>query len=136
MCKPNFLILFLFMLASSVSAENRRFEITQGVTNSEIRVGILSDLSGPLSKWGVPWVNGMRYRFDEANAAGGVFGRNINVLVEDQKYQVPLAIRATNKLTREDKVFAMIGTLGTSSSYVARSLAERDRKSTRLNSSH
>jgi len=86
---------------------------TQGVTADSIKLGSYTDLSGPLAVWGVPSVNGMRMRVDEANAAGGVHGRQIELLVEDMQYEVPRAVQAANKLVRRDKVFAMLGALGT-----------------------
>ena len=45
-----------------------------------MKIGTYTDLSGPLAVWGVPSVNGMRMRIDEANAAGGVHGRKIELL--------------------------------------------------------
>lgn len=86
---------------------------TQGVTADSIKLGTYTDLSGPLAVWGVPSVNGMRMRIEEANAAGGVHGRTIELVVEDMQYQVPRAVQAANKLIRRDKVFAMLGSLGT-----------------------
>jgi branched-chain amino acid transport system substrate-binding protein len=52
-------------------------------------------------------------RFEEANAKGGIFGRKLKVIVEDQGYQVPKAVQACNKLINRDKVFAFIAPLGT-----------------------
>lgn len=86
---------------------------TQGVSADSVKIGTYTDLSGPLAVWGVPSVNGMRMRIDEANAAGGVHGRKIELLVEDMQYQVPRAVQAANKLIRRDKVFTMLGALGT-----------------------
>lgn len=86
---------------------------TRGVTDTSVTFGMISDLSGPLASWGVPATNGATLRFDEQNAAGGVQGRQINFRVEDMQYQVPLAIRATNRLVQRDNVFAMILSLGT-----------------------
>lgn len=85
----------------------------RGVTDSKIVIGTQSDLSGILAIWGVPHVNGMRMRFDEINAAGGVHGRTIDFVVEDSQYQVPLSVKAVNKLLNVDEVFAMLGAIGT-----------------------
>jgi branched-chain amino acid transport system substrate-binding protein len=52
-------------------------------------------------------------RFEEANAAGGIDGRKLKVIVEDQGYQVPKAVQACNKLINRDKVFAFVAPLGT-----------------------
>ncbi len=85
----------------------------QGVTESEIILGSHTDLSGPTAIWGVGSINGARMRFDEVNAAGGIHGRQIRLIVEDTGYQVPRAIQAANKLIHRDQIFAMIFALGT-----------------------
>ena len=84
-----------------------------GVTDTEIVLGTHSDLTGPIAIWGVGVVNGLRMRFDAVNAAGGVHGRQIQLVVEDTGYQVPRAISAANKLINRDKIFAMVGAVGT-----------------------
>lgn len=86
---------------------------TQGVSDSEIVLGSHTDLSGPVAIWGVGSINGARMRFEEANEAGGVNGRQIKFVVEDTQYQIPRAIQAANKLINRDKVFAMVLALGT-----------------------
>jgi branched-chain amino acid transport system substrate-binding protein len=72
--------------------------LPRGVTADSIKVGSHTDLSGNLAIWGVPATNGQRMRFDEANAAGGIHGRMIDFIVEDSQYQMPNAVKATNKL--------------------------------------
>ena len=84
-----------------------------GVTDTEIVLGTHSDLTGPIAIWGTGVVNGLRMRFDAVNAAGGVHGRQIRLVVEDTGYQVPRAISAANKLINRDKIFAMVGAVGT-----------------------
>jgi branched-chain amino acid transport system substrate-binding protein len=85
----------------------------QGVSDSDIILGSHTDLSGPVAIWGVGSINGARMRFEEANEAGGVHGRQIKFVVEDTQYQIPRAIQAANKLINRDKVFAMVLALGT-----------------------
>lgn len=86
---------------------------TQGVSATEIVLGSHTDLSGPVAIWGVGSINGARIRFEEANAAGGIHGRQIRFVVEDTQYQIPRAIQAANKLINRDKIFAMVLGLGT-----------------------
>ena len=86
---------------------------TQGVTDTTVKFGSHTDLSGPLAIGGAPATVASQIRFDEANAAGGVHGRMIELVVEDTQYQVPLAVRATNKLVQSDKVFALFHSVGT-----------------------
>lgn len=102
----------LMALAGSASAQ-------QGVTEDSIKIGMHADLSGPLAIWGVPASNAVRMRFDQANAAGGVHGRQIEFIVEDTKYEVPMAARVTNKLVQRDRIFAMLMGTGTSQSQAA-----------------
>jgi branched-chain amino acid transport system substrate-binding protein len=98
--------LFAGLLACPALAED-------GVTATEIIFGSHSALSGPVSAWGVGSTEGTRMRFDEVNDKGGVHGRKIKLIVEDNAYQVPRAVQAANKLINNDKIFAMIGALGT-----------------------
>jgi branched-chain amino acid transport system substrate-binding protein len=86
---------------------------TRGVTKTEITLGMHTDLSGVAATYGVSSANGVKMRFDEANDAGGVNGRKINVIIEDQAYQVPKAVQACNKLINRDNVFAFVAALGT-----------------------
>jgi branched-chain amino acid transport system substrate-binding protein len=84
-----------------------------GVTDSEILIGSANDLSGPTALLGKAAVNGARMRFEEANADGGVNGRQLRLIVEDTQYQVPRAIQAANKLANRDGVFATLLNMGT-----------------------
>lgn len=86
---------------------------TRGVTNTQVTFGMPTDLSGVAATYGVSSSNAVKMRFDEINEAGGVHGRKLRVIVEDQGYQVPKAVQACNKLINRDKVFAFVGALGT-----------------------
>jgi branched-chain amino acid transport system substrate-binding protein len=83
-----------------------------GVTDTEVVLGNHTALSGPVSAWGIGSTEGMRMRFEEANEKG-INGRKIKFIVEDHQYQVPRAVQAANKLINNDKIFAMVGALGT-----------------------
>lgn len=107
------------LLAASATAQ------TRGVTDTSIIIGSHTDLSGPLASWGVPATNGARMRIDEANAAGGVHGRQIDFRVEDTQYQVPLTVRATNRLVQRDNIFAMILGAGTAQSMASMEITDR-----------
>ena len=67
------------------------FAQTRGVTKTEIMLGMPTDLSGVTATCGVSSSNAVRMRFEEINAAGGIHGRKINLIVEDHGYQVPKA---------------------------------------------
>jgi len=86
---------------------------TQGVTDDEIIIGSVNDLSGIFAAVGVPATKGANVVFDRVNANGGVHGRKIRFVVEDNGYQMPRAMQGYNKLLNRDKVFAMMQSLGT-----------------------
>jgi branched-chain amino acid transport system substrate-binding protein len=84
-----------------------------GVTATEIVIGSHTALSGKVSPWGIGATEGTRMRFEEANAKG-IHGRKIRLIVEDNQYpNVPRAVQAGNKLINNDKIFIMLGALGT-----------------------
>ena len=85
----------------------------QGVSDDEVVIGSVSDLSGPFSAFGAPAMEAAQRHFDEVNAAGGIHGRTIRFIVEDHGYQMPKAIQGYNKLINRDEVFAMALSLGT-----------------------
>src|SRR3984957_8395285 len=86
---------------------------TRGVTDQEILIGTYTDLSGVTAMWGVNNANAWRMVFDDVNAEGGVNGRKIRYIVEDNQYQVPRSVQAANKLINRDGVFIMVGDGGT-----------------------
>jgi branched-chain amino acid transport system substrate-binding protein len=85
----------------------------RGVTDTEIVIGTITDLSGVTAVQGVNNSDAIRMAFDEANAAGGVNGRKIKYIVEDNQYQVPRAVQAMNKLLNSDNVFMTLDNGGT-----------------------
>jgi branched-chain amino acid transport system substrate-binding protein len=105
--------LAMLLLVVSCGSESPDSDLPRGITADTIKIGSHTDLSGVLAIWGVPMVNGMRQRFDELAEAGGVHGRTIDFVVEDSQYQLPLAVKATNKLINVDEIFAMLGAMGT-----------------------
>src|SRR5216683_4459714 len=55
----------------------------EGISATEIVIGTHQDLSGPIKVWGVPVSNGMKMAVEEINAAGGINGRKIRMILED-----------------------------------------------------
>lgn len=117
--------LIAMAVAAAVSAAGMAQAGAQGVTANTITIGTHTDLSGPLAIWGVPAVNGLKMRIDEQNAAGGVHGRKIELIVEDTKYEVPQAVRATNKLVNKDGIFAMLMGTGTPQNNAAMQILDK-----------
>ncbi|MDO9146472.1 MAG: ABC transporter substrate-binding protein [Hydrogenophaga sp.] len=92
---------------------------SQGVSKNELVLGSIQDLSGPLAGFGKQVRFGMMLRVDEANEQGGINGRKIKLLVEDSGYEPRRAVLAAQKLVNQDKIFAMVGHIGTAQNMAA-----------------
>jgi branched-chain amino acid transport system substrate-binding protein len=83
-----------------------------GVTDREIKIGGIVDLSGPIAFMGKGVSDGALLYFKHINDQGGIHGRKINYLVEDDAYQGPRAVAAAKKLVSRDQVFCLFMILG------------------------
>jgi ABC-type branched-subunit amino acid transport system substrate-binding protein len=84
----------------------------EGISPTEIVIGTHQDLSGPIKVWGVPVSNGMKMAVEEVNAAGGIHGRKLKLILEDSGYDPKRAVLASQKMIEKDKIFAMVGPMG------------------------
>jgi branched-chain amino acid transport system substrate-binding protein len=110
-------VLALATLALASSAAHAQ---TQGVSKNEIVIGSIQDLSGPIAAFGKQVRFGMQLRVDELNEqSGGIHGRKLKVLIEDSQYDPKKAVLAAQKLVNQDKIFAMVAHLGTTSNLAA-----------------
>jgi len=101
------LILFpIFLRAPASSAAD------PGVTDDQVLVGAIMDLTGHMAFLGKEIIHGAELFFRHSNEKGGVYGRKIKLLVEDDMAQFPRALAAAKKLVERDKVFCFFSTLG------------------------
>ena len=84
----------------------------EGISANEIVIGTHQDLSGLVKVWGVSVSNGMKMAVEEINAAGGINGRKLRMILEDNGYDPKKAVLASQKLIERDKIFAMVGPMG------------------------
>lgn len=84
-----------------------------GVTADTIRLGMICALSGPVSTIGKPLARGIEAYFKWINDQGGIHGRKIQFIVEDDQYNPANAVAAAKKLVEQDEVFAIVRPLGT-----------------------
>ena len=114
--KLNQAALTVLALASTVAyAQNSN----QGVSKTEITIGSIQDLSGPIAGFGKQVRLGLMLRVDEINEQGGINGRKIKLIVEDSAYDPKKAVLAAQKLVNQDKIFAMVGHIGTAQNLAA-----------------
>jgi len=85
-----------------------------GVTAHEILLGEVQPMSGPASLIGKAGAAGSRLAIAEINAAGGIHGRKLRAIYEDDGYVPARSVNALKKLLETDKIFALTGTSGSS----------------------
>jgi branched-chain amino acid transport system substrate-binding protein len=83
-----------------------------GVTDTEIIVGSQTDIGGPHAAWGIQAKKGLEMRANEINAAGGIHGRKIKLIVEDHQSDPKKAVLLTNKMILRDHVFCFVYNMG------------------------
>jgi branched-chain amino acid transport system substrate-binding protein len=98
---------------SSIGTPAGAADPVRGVTDTEIVIGTITDLSGVTAVQGVNNSDAIRMAFDEANEKGGVHGRKIKYIVEDNQYTVPRSVQAMNKLLNSDNIFLALSDGGT-----------------------
>jgi ABC-type branched-subunit amino acid transport system substrate-binding protein len=84
-----------------------------GVSGKRILLGQAAVFSGPAAQLGIQMRNGIKAYLDYVNERGGVHGRKIELVTEDDKYEAALAPVASKKLIEEHRVFALLGYVGT-----------------------
>jgi branched-chain amino acid transport system substrate-binding protein len=82
-------------------------QAAQGVTDSEILIGALGQLTGPFAFIGAPGRDNMQLAIDKLNAAGGVNGRKLRLAYEHASTPAE-SVAAAKKLVENDKVFVLI----------------------------
>jgi branched-chain amino acid transport system substrate-binding protein len=85
----------------------------QGVTDTEILLGDILPLTGPPALLGAAHNLGVKIAIAEANAAGGINGRKLRLISEDDGYVVSRTLQGVRKLVTSDKVFALTSLSGT-----------------------
>jgi len=107
LCRPT-LIFFALVVALSLACERRSGTAEQSTTG-DILVGMYGSLTGDGASFGQSSVEGAQLAVEEINNAGGVLGRKIRMLVEDDQSRPEEASSAVTKLITQDKVVAVLG---------------------------
>lgn len=94
-----------------------------GVTADKIIFGEAAAFEGPAAALGTGMREGIQAAFAEVNKAGGVNGRKLELISVDDSYEPNKAIEATKKLINDDKVFALLGPVGTPTSSATQPIA-------------
>ena len=120
-----FSIIFSIILSSAcVDKSANSGNTSTGGDTGDIKVGVYGDLTGQTSSFGQSTINGIRLAVDEINAAGGVNGRKITLVSEDDQGRPEQAKTVISKLINQDKVIAVLGEVASSNSLAAAPVAQ------------
>ncbi len=110
-------VLLLVLLILEIRAEE------SGISRERILFGQSAAFSGPARELGKNMRIGIEAAFQEANARGGIHGRQLILLSLDDAYEPEAAIANTRRLIEQDGIFALIGAVGTPTSLSATPVA-------------
>lgn len=113
------------MAALLVMASSAALAQQQGVTDKEILLGEVEPLTGPPALLGIAYNVGTKIAIAEANKAGGVNGRLLKLIVEDDGYVSARTLQALRKLIEVDKIFALTSLSGSGASVAALPVVEK-----------
>ena len=95
--------------------------------SGEIPIGVYGALTGPEAAFGTSTVNGVRLAVDQINSAGGLLGRKVRLVVEDDGGRAEQAASVVTKLVTADNVIALIGENSSNQSLAAAPIAQANR---------
>jgi branched-chain amino acid transport system substrate-binding protein len=98
-----------------------------GETSNEILIGQYSSMTGTTATYGQSSTRASQIAVDEVNAAGGVLGKKIKMLIEDTQSKPEEAALCATKLITRDKVVALIGEIASSRSLAAAPTAQANK---------
>ncbi|MDY6968193.1 MAG: ABC transporter substrate-binding protein [Spirochaetota bacterium] len=81
----------------------------RGVSKDTIKIGVIIDLTGPTSNIGVVMVEAYKNYTRYINDEGGIYGRKLKIIIEDDRYSIPAGISAFKKLVFKDQTLAILG---------------------------
>lgn len=103
----------------------RRGEAPAATVTGPIKVGVFMDLSGQTSSFGQSSVSGAKLAVSEINAGGGVLGRPLELVIEDDQGRPEQAATVVTKLINQDSVVAILGEVASSNSLAAAPIAQQ-----------
>lgn len=95
--------------------------------SKDIKIGANFELTGGVATFGQSSVNGIKLAFKEANAAGGVIGKQLVLVTADNKSEAAEAVNAITKLITQDKVKAVLGPVTSSNALAASKVAHENK---------
>jgi len=113
------------LLAGAYLTGGHALAADPGFTDTEIVIGDVEPLTGPPALLGVAHTIGVKIAIGEINAAGGINGRKIKYILEDDGYVTARTIQGLRKVIDVDKAFALLGISGSGQSIAAMPVLEK-----------
>ena len=85
---------------------------TEAPSSEPITIGIIADLTGPFTTYGTSLARSAELAINEINAAGGIDGRQVEVIIEDIQTDVTATVDKARKLVESDNVDLVMGPIG------------------------
>src|SRR5262245_6038339 len=112
------------LVAAALCASAAAAAPPPGVTDKEIKLGTTMPMTGPIAFYG-EMTKGSRAYFNKINDEGGINGRKITYVIEDDAYNPTKTVPATRKLVEQEKIFAFFQALGFPHTAVAKYLQQK-----------
>jgi len=93
-------------------------------SGDKVRIGVFMSTTGSTANFGISSVNGIKMAADEINAAGGINGKQVELLVQDDRSDASEAATIVTKFVTQDQVNAVIGEVASSRSIAAAPIAQ------------
>ena len=122
-CFTIIFFLYLTLLLGNISLAHSK-EV-RGVTDRMIKIGVLGDLTGPAAEAWIQIATGIKAFSKMVNDKGGIHGRKIKYVLEDDRYTIPLALSCFKKLVYKDGILALLGASGVGHTGALIPLAEK-----------
>jgi branched-chain amino acid transport system substrate-binding protein len=96
----------------------------QGSGGDKVRIGVYMSLTGSTANFGISSTNGIKMAAEEVNAAGGINGKQVEILVQDDRSDASEAATIVTKFVTQDQVHAILGEVASSRSIAAAPIAQ------------
>lgn len=103
-------------VTEETTAETTAATAAPEVNTEPIKIGVVADLTGPFTLYGTSLARSAELAVDEINAAGGIMGRQVELIVEDIATDVAITTDKARKLVESDMVDVVIGPIGSDAS--------------------
>ncbi len=121
------LILAVLLSGCTEKAEDKEKAVTEGAANADaenaaaaaegsVKIGALQSLTGDLASYGGPMSDAIKLAAKQINENGGLLGKQVEFLVEDDQTNNVAAVDAANKLVKVDRVPVIVGDTGSGQS--------------------